>query len=66
MPVVTLVQNRICGLPYLGRGINHQCIFWDSTLRCFGLRVYPSGRRSYVCSYRIGLRKRLALLGRRM
>jgi len=34
--------------------------------RCpaLGLRVYPSARRVYVCSYRIGRRKRLALLGR--
>ena len=30
----------------------------------FGLRVYPSGRRTYVFSYRVNRRKRLAKLGR--
>jgi len=30
---------------------------------CFGLRFYPSGKRTYVCSYRIQRRKRLATLG---
>ena len=31
---------------------------------CFGVRVFPSGRRSYVCSYRVLGRFRIATLGR--
>ncbi len=50
--------------PYLGRHEKHQCIYWDKALPGFGLRVYASGRRGYVCSYRIHRRKRLAVLGR--
>lgn len=64
MPTVTLTPDGVPVLPYLGRGANHQCIYWDRTLSCFGVRVYPSGRRAYVCSYRIQRRKRLQVLGR--
>jgi hypothetical protein len=39
-------------------------IYWDTALPCFGVRVYPCGRRSYVCAYRIRHRRRLAVLGR--
>ena len=64
MPVLKLRQADVRALPYVGRGAKHQCIYWDKALPCFGLRTYPSGRRVYVCSYRIRRRKRLALLGR--
>ena len=46
-----LRQDTIKSLPYLGTG-NFQCIYWDQHLPCFGVRVYPSGRRVFVCSYR--------------
>ena len=39
-------------------------MYWDEALESFGLRVYPSGRRVYVCAYRVNQRKRLATLGR--
>ena len=64
MPVVKLRQGAIRTLAYLGRHEKHQCIYWDKALPGFGLRVYASGRRGYVCSYRIHRRKRLAVLGR--
>ena len=64
MPVLKLRQANVRALPYVGRGVKHQCIYWDEALACFGLRVYPSGQRVYVCAYRIRRRKRLALLGR--
>ena len=63
MASTKLRQDGIRRLPYLGEK-NSQCIYWDEDLPCFGLRVYPSGRRAYVCSYRAGRRKRLAILGR--
>jgi integrase len=64
VPVLKLRQNNVSALPHVGRGAKHQCIYWDEALPCFGLRVYPSDRRVYVCSYRVRRRKRLASLGR--
>lgn len=64
MPVLKLRQTNVRVLRHVGPGVKHQCIYWDEALAGFGLRVYPSGRRVYVCSYRIRRRKRLALLGR--
>ena len=36
---------------------------WDSLITGFGLRLYPSGKKSFVLSYRKGKRKRLLVLG---
>ena len=63
MPTKLLRQDTIRPLPYLGSQ-NDQCIYWDAQLAGFGVRVYPTGRRTYVCSYRIHGRKRIATLGR--
>jgi hypothetical protein len=46
----------------LGRGWR-RCVVWDDDLHGFGVRVYPSGRRVFVLSYRAGGRKRLATIG---
>jgi integrase len=64
MPALKLRQDLVRSIPYQGPGGKHQCVYWDESLECFGLRVYPSGRRVYVCSYRVRGRKRLASLGR--
>lgn len=64
MPALKFRQDIVRALPYKGPGGKHQCIYWDQALECFGLRVYPSGRRVYVCAYRVGRRRRLARLGR--
>lgn len=37
---------------------------WDDTVPGFGLRIYPSGKKSFVLSYRSDGRKRLIVLGR--
>ena len=39
-------------------------ILWDGLIQGLGCKVYPSGRTTYVLSYRTGGRKRLAALGR--
>ena len=63
MPIKDLRQDTIRPLPYFGAN-NAQCIYWDRQLPGFGVRVFPSGRRMFVCSYRVQGRKRLATLGR--
>jgi integrase len=64
MPTLKLQQDVIRSLCYQGPGGKHQCVYWDAALESFGVRVYPSGRRTYVGGYRIRRRKRLATLGR--
>lgn len=36
---------------------------WDGVLPGFGVRIYPSGKKAYVLSYRHGNRKRLLTIG---
>jgi integrase len=64
MPRLKLRQDIVRTVPYRGAGEKGQCVYWDEALESFGLRVHPSGRRVYVCAYRINRRKRLATLGR--
>ena len=39
-------------------------ILWDGQITGLGCKVFPSGHKAYVLSYRSGRRKRLASLGR--
>lgn len=57
-----LTKRTIDGLVYEGDG-NRRDVRWDDDLHGFGVRVYPSGRRAYVVSYRVHGRKRLMTLG---
>ena len=36
---------------------------WDGEVRGFGVRVYPTGKKTYVIQYRIGKRSRRMTLG---
>lgn len=38
-------------------------VFWDSQLPGFGLRVYESGARAFICRYRANRRERLVTIG---
>ncbi len=37
---------------------------WDDDVPGFGIRLYPSGKKAFVLSYRASGRKRLMVLGR--
>lgn len=47
---------------YEGDGTS-RCVLWDSEVRGFGLRVYPSDRKAFILSYRAQGRKRLYTIG---
>ena len=65
MPKAKLRQDTLRLLPYVGAAQGKsQCIYWDLALPGFGLRKFPNGRGSYVCTYRVQQRKRLVDLGR--
>lgn len=58
-----LTKRTIDSFVYEGNGTERD-VRWDDRLPGFGLRVYPSGRKSFVLSYRCKGRKRLMVLGR--
>ncbi len=37
---------------------------WDTNIACFGLRVYPSGRKAFVVTYRVRGTQRFLTIGR--
>lgn len=53
-----LTQSTVNKAEYKGHD-NERHIVWDTNIQGFGLRVYPSGRKAYVLSYRHHGRKRL-------
>ena len=54
-----LTKRAIDGMEYSG-GTDYR---WDESLPGFGVRVYPSGKKSFVISYRVKGRKRFMVLG---
>ena len=56
-----LTKSVVDKAVYEGDG-NQRCVIWDTALSGFGLRVYPTGRKAYVLSYRHHGRKRLMVI----
>lgn len=57
-----LTKRAIDALAYQGDG-STRFVCWDDSLPGFGVRIYPSGRKAFVVSFRIHGRKRLMALG---
>ena len=61
MPTIKLTNPQIKGFAYEGDGKSRD-VRWDTEVPGLGVRVYPSGKKSFVLSYRVRGRKRLLVL----
>jgi len=59
---VRLTKRTIDAAKYSGSG-NGRCVLWDDSPRGLGLRIFPSGHKAFLLSYRIAGRKRMMTLG---
>lgn len=57
-----LTKRVIDTAAYQGES-NARCVLWDTEVPGFGLRVFPSGKKAFVLSYRTQGRKRLMTIG---
>ena len=62
MATVKLTTKAIKAFQYEGDGKSRD-VRWDSEMSSFGLRVYPSGKKTFVATYRVKGRSRLYALG---
>ncbi len=58
-----LTKRIVDGLEFSGSRPDAQCIAWDADLPGFGIRIYKSGRKAFVLSYRHEGRKHIMKLG---
>jgi integrase len=59
---VKLTKRAIDAATYTGDG-NARCVLWDDEVPGFGCRMYPTGKKAFVLSYRTNGRKRLLTIG---
>lgn len=58
-----LTKRSLDSFKYTGAN-NSRDVRWDDQLPGFGVRVYPSGKKAFVLSYRVAGRKRMFTIGR--
>jgi len=59
---VRLTKRDIDASAYTGTN-NARCVLWDDEVPGFGCRLFPSGKRSFILSYRAAGRSRLLTIG---
>jgi hypothetical protein len=59
---VRLTKRAIDAATYTGTN-NARCVLWDDEVPGFGCRIFPSGRKGFVLSYRAAGRSRLLTIG---
>ena len=59
---MNLTKRSIDSFRYEGDGKSRD-VRWDNSVSGFGLRIYPSGRKAFVLSYRVNGRKRIHTIG---
>ena len=59
---MNLTKRTIDKTTYSGES-NARHVLWDDEVPGFGLRIFPSGRKAFVLSYRTAGRKRMMTLG---
>ncbi|SDX63921.1 tyrosine-type recombinase/integrase [Thiocapsa roseopersicina] len=57
-----LTKRTIDATAYSGES-NARFVLWDDEVPGFGLRIFPSGRKAFVLSYRTAGRKRMMTIG---
>ena len=62
MPTVKLTTRDIKGFAYQGSGGSRDAR-WDRSLPGFGVRIYPTGRKAFLVSYRAEGQKRMMVVG---
>lgn len=63
MAGIKLTQKIVDTAAYKGAASQQRHVLWDAVFSGFGVRVYPSGKKAYVLSYRVHRRKRLMTIG---
>jgi integrase len=59
-----LTKTIIDKLTYTGDATrNERCIVWGDSPTGFGLRIYPSGKKAFIYSYRFEGRKQMKVIG---
>tara|TARA_B100000686_G_scaffold347420_1_gene436092 strand:+ start:742 stop:1269 length:528 start_codon:yes stop_codon:yes gene_type:complete len=58
-----ITKKFIDNFRYKGDGVS-QDIRWDDQLSGFGIRLYPTGKKSFVLSYRLKGRKHIMTVGK--